>query len=557
MIKSNAKIVFIGINSSYSHTMLSYGYIRTYTEKHLTDLNWKYLESNIKDDAICFAVTAAEEQPDIILATAYLFNQEFLLKLLKPLKQLCPKCKIFLGGPQFLGDNREFLRANPEINGVIRGDESSVYRVISGDITSPGLCCITNDNYFDNGIASHLGKADEIPSPYIEGYYQRGKPFYQVETSRGCNGRCCFCTSALSNNVMTFSIDRIRNELSVLVKDGVKEIRIVDRTFNESTPRALELLRLFRDEFPTMRFHLEINPAKLNDSLLEMIKSFPTGHLHLEVGIQTFSDTSLKAVSRPANSQRSHDGLKQLTVLDNIEVHADLIAGLPEQNYRDLLHDIQQMVEIGPEEIQLENLKVLPGTPLEQSPSAGMIWNPLPPYDILETAGFTRNELIKTRILSKLIDGYYNVPGFRKLFTYCVKRVPDFSERFCEHVRVNCDPLSKHSPKMRLELLESFASNTNDKLTAELVRFTWLQLGISPDKYGIKVRKILPEDKLEGSPIWDSNSDKPAKRCFDANFNFNVSEYLTTGNAQLTQLAYLCRFFMVHGQNMKSIFKIS
>lgn len=550
------KIVFTGVNSSYSHTMLSYGYVRAYTERFVDDCSWEYLETNINDDPAGFMLRIAGVQPDIVLGTVYLFNQEFMFRVMKSLKRLIPACRIYLGGPQFAGDNRAVLTQNPEFSGVIRGDESSVWRLINGaSAIVPGLCRIHNGEYVDCGATCHDGAADDIPSPYELGYYQSGKPFYQVETSRGCNGRCSFCTSALSTGVLNFSLSRIRNELDVLRRDGVKEIRIVDRTFNESTSRAVGLLRLFRDDFPEMRFHLEINPAKLNSEILDALGSFPSGSLHLEAGIQSFSDACLKAVSRPANAARSRQGLEQLLALGNVEVHADLIAGLPEQSYSDTLRDVEQLIRLAPHEIQLENLKVLPGTPLECKPVAGQIWNPLPPYEILQTKGFSADELQQTRYLSKLIDSYYNVPDLRGLFAYCVKHHPGFLERFINYVRSQCDPLQKYSPKIRLEHMQGFAWEQNDSRLEELVKFIWLKLGISPEHYGIKVYKIVPGETEQGKGIWDSGSDQPAKRFFEADFSFNAAEICLTEDPLFIDGAHVYRFYLVHGQNTKAIYE--
>jgi radical SAM superfamily enzyme YgiQ (UPF0313 family) len=548
------KIVFVGVNSSYSHTMLSYGYVRAYTERFINDCSWEYLETNINDDPTGVMLRIADAQPDIVLGTVYLFNQEFMFRILKPLKRLIPDCRIYLGGPQFAGDNRAVLTQNPEFTGVIRGDESSVWRLINdASAIVSGLCHIQNGEYVDGGTACHEGAADDIPSPYELGYYQRGKPFYQVETSRGCNGRCSFCTSALSTRVLNFSLSRIYNELDVLRRDGVKEIRIVDRTFNESTSRAVELLCLFRDDFPEMRFHLEINPAMLNREILEALGSFPVGSLHLEAGIQSFSDASLKAVTRPANAARSIQGLEQLLALGNVEVHADLIAGLPEQSYTDTLRDVEQLIGLAPHEIQLENLKILPGTPLENKPVRGHIWNPLPPYEILQTKGFSTDELQQTRYLSKLIDSYYNVPDLRGLFAYCVKNYPGFLERFMNYVKSQCDPLQKYSPKIRLEHMQGFAREHGDIRLEELVKFIWLKLGLSPEHYGIKVYKTVPGETEPGRKIWDSSSDQPAKRFFEADFSFNAAQICLMKDPFFIDGVHIYRFYLVHGQNTKAI----
>ena len=50
MRNSQKTITFLEVNSSYSHTMLSYGYLRAYTEKMLAGWNWNHIETTINED---------------------------------------------------------------------------------------------------------------------------------------------------------------------------------------------------------------------------------------------------------------------------------------------------------------------------------------------------------------------------------------------------------------------------------------------------------------------------------------------------------------------------
>ena len=160
----------------------------------------------------------------------------------------------------FLKFLTEYLLQNPEIDAVIRGDESSFHQLLNNiddDWNNiQGICYLdASDNYHDFGAAQYTGELDELPSLYEKGYFKADKPFYQLETSRGCNGSCSFCTSAISQSVRYFSLERIESDLTVLKNAGVKEIRIVDRTFNADKKRAVAMLEMFRDTFTEMCFH--------------------------------------------------------------------------------------------------------------------------------------------------------------------------------------------------------------------------------------------------------------------------------------------------------------
>ena len=65
---------------------------------------------------------AAKCKPDIIAATAWLFNKEILLHIICRLKALLPNSKVILGGPEFLGNNKDFLLSTPFVDCVFRGE---------------------------------------------------------------------------------------------------------------------------------------------------------------------------------------------------------------------------------------------------------------------------------------------------------------------------------------------------------------------------------------------------------------------------------------------------
>ena len=76
------------------------------------------------------------------------------------------------------------------------------------------------------------------------------KPWVQLETTRGYFNTCAFCVSGGEKPVRTLSIDVIRQRLIEIHKQGIKNVRILDRTFNYDTRRAKELLNLFLEFSP-------------------------------------------------------------------------------------------------------------------------------------------------------------------------------------------------------------------------------------------------------------------------------------------------------------------
>ena len=273
------KILWIDLNSSYAHSSLALPALHA---QIMTDpsIEWEIVSATINENAGMIVDEIYHHQPDILAATTWLFNHEQLIHVASRVKALLPKTCLVLGGPEFLGDNEEFLRKNPFVDCVFRGEGEEVFpqwltcwNHPEQWHTVPGLCYLTPyKEYKDNGIARVLNFAGLVP-PEQSRFFNWSKPFVQLETTRGCFNTCAFCVSGGEKPVRTLSIESIRRRLQLIHAHGIKNVRVLDRTFNYNPRRAKELLRLFLEFHPDIRFHLEIHPALLSEELPENVQS--------------------------------------------------------------------------------------------------------------------------------------------------------------------------------------------------------------------------------------------------------------------------------------------
>jgi radical SAM superfamily enzyme YgiQ (UPF0313 family) len=341
-----------------------------------------------------------------------------------------------------LGDNESFLRRNPYVDCVFRGEGEEAFahwltcwedREIWKSIV--GLCYLDTDGqYQDNGLARVLA-FDQLTSPEESSFFNWSKPFVQLETTRGCFNTCAFCVSGGEKPVRTLSIETIRQRLQVIHKHGIRDSRVLDRTFNFNIHRAKELLKLFLEFHPHMRFHLEIHPALLSEELKTELQQLPKGLLHLEAGIQSLREDVLEKCLRKGKLCEALNGLRFLCSLDNMETHADLIAGLPLYHLEEIFEDIRTLADFHAGEIQLESLKLLPGTDMRRrSEELGISYSPLPPYEVLQTNEITTGELQVARRLSRLLDAFYNTPAWQELTRTLILNEVGFLPHFLEYL---------------------------------------------------------------------------------------------------------------------------
>lgn len=434
--KKKMRITWLDINASYAHASLALPAIHA----QCTDpsVEWNVVRGTIGGNRSEIMQNVLDQYPDIIAFTAWLFNHEFMLDILARIKALLPSVTVIGGGPEYLGNNETLLRNHSFIDLVLRGEgEEAFYAWLSRCDrpeewdTVPGLCWIGAEGmYHDNGMARVSDFAGLNP-PEASAFFDWSKPFVQLESTRGCFNNCAFCVSGSDNPVRSLPVARMKERIDRLFARGVREIRMLDRTFNGSGNRAGELLALFASYAGKIRFHVELHPALLNEKVRRSIAALPPGVLHAEAGIQSLDDRVLAASGRAGKVADALDGLRFLCSQAGFETHADLIAGLPYYTFPQMVSDVRQLIGTGAAEVQLELLKLLPGTEMRRrAQELGIVYAPRPPYEVLRTEWIAPQELILAEKLSRLLDGYYNGSAWHTLFARLVLADPAFLGHF-------------------------------------------------------------------------------------------------------------------------------
>ena len=500
------KLLWLDLNSSYAHSSLALPALHAQIANN-TDIEWCMVSATINENTGSVVNQIYRHQPDIIAATNWLFNHEQLLHIVSRAKALLPHCCVILGGPEFLGDNEAFLYKNKFVSGVFRGEGEEVFPLWLKVWNQPrkewksitGLCYLNESGeYQDNGLARVMNFSELVP-PEKSRFFNWSKPFVQLETTRGCFNTCAFCVSGGEKPVRTLSLEAIKERLDVIHEHGIKNVRVLDRTFNYNNKRAKELLNLFR-EYPDICFHLEIHPALLSDELKQELTTLPKGLLHLEAGIQSLRENVLEQSRRIGKLSNALAGLHYLCSLENMETHADLIAGLPLYHLSEIFDDVRTLTEYGAGEIQLESLKLLPGTEMRRrADELGIQYSPLPPYEVLQTREITVDELQTAHYMSRLLDGFYNTPTWRNITRILILENPHFIHDLLDHlVRTDVIDTPLSLERRGLILYDFCKNHYPDYLTQ--VSIAWIEAGMSLKKAPaekVRTKRQLPPESWE------------------------------------------------------------
>lgn len=497
------KIVFLTVNCSYSHSSLALPLLHSACAD-LTQWEWFRYDMTNAEDVMAAVRAIHSHKPDLLLTDLYLFNRVTALDVLQRYHALSPECRIAVGGPECLGDGGARLRESyPWLDCIFRGEGEALLReyLLHFDDTPrtlPHILPIEGNGVYEDW--------ESTPYPVTDPFFVTEKPFVQIETSRGCPMGCLYCTSGRTKTRYR-SLEQVREELRFIALKGVSELRLLDRTFNMPQTRGAALLRLFREEFPMLRFHLEIHPQFMDEELRYELQNALPGQLHIEAGIQCLDMEVQTLMGRRSDPAAALDGLAFLCRQTAFETHADLLSGLPGQKWEHILTDTASLMRTGVAEIQLEVLKVLPGTPMRAlAAEHGICWNPATPYDVMCSDTMTLEEIQSSRDLSRLLDMTYNHKELHETVLTMTSECADFVRHLLAHFHKAGGTSSVlWDLKKRFLFLADFCREYHLEKSPRVLAYQWLCAGFPPEQ-GADIYSCKVSGVPEGAELYQGES---------------------------------------------------
>ena len=434
------KVLLTAVNAKYIHSNLAIYSMKAYAEQKGcpgAEIQLAEYTINQQQDGILRGIY--ENKPDLLCFSCYIWNISFVRELIRDVKKILPKTRIWVGGPEVSYDAEDFLKEMPQVTGVICGEGEETFAEVvrtyaqwekqeqePGKLADvPGIVYRDGEKLVFTGNRDILNM-DELVFPYENLSLFEHKIIY-YERSRGCPFSCSYCLSSIDKKLRFRSVFLVKKELQFFLDHQVPQVKFVDRTFNCKKEHAMEIWKYIKEhDNGITNFHFEIAADLLTEEEIGLIAAMRPGLIQLEIGVQSTNERTLQEIRRKTSFQEICKKVRAVAEGENVHQHLDLIAGLPYEDYKSFQKSFCDVYALRPQQLQLGFLKVLKGAYMEEMADAyGCVYKSKEPYEVLKTKWLTYGEISRLKGIEEMTEVYYNSGQFFYTLKVLEKEFPD------------------------------------------------------------------------------------------------------------------------------------
>jgi radical SAM superfamily enzyme YgiQ (UPF0313 family) len=461
-----------------------------------------------------------ESNPDHVGFSMYVWNRSLALEIASILKQRKPSIVIFAGGAEATADQAGIL-ADPAMDFVLAGEGEVLIVETLGRL----LKGAPPREIADSAGPIPVHDLASLPSPFLDGTLSPADYGGALwELSRGCPFSCDFCFESRGKvGPRRIPMDRVEAELDFFVSSGIREVFVLDPTFNYDKANAKRVLRLIATKAPDIHFFFEIRSEFLDR---EMAGIFATIRCSLQIGLQSAHPQVLRNIGRSFDPA---DFEAKMLLLHNADVvyGFDLIYGLPGDSLEGFRTSLDFAMSLVPNHIDVFRLAVLPGTRLaENAPALNLKHEACNPYHVLESPTFNSEDLARAERIAHGCDVLYNygkaVPWFDIILEALEVSPSEVFERFAAWLESHP---SEDITQSQCNFIRSLFEERGDSLMGGIAEDIINYFGYS--------------EELMDAQTMESERQDPASRRVTFNHNpVDLLEQMEAGTTNLEELVF-------------------
>jgi radical SAM superfamily enzyme YgiQ (UPF0313 family) len=460
------EILLVGVNAGYIHSALGLRCVLV----NMRELQGRtaILETDSQESTPTQLVERIlRRAPRVVGFSVYIWNVEFVQATLRLLRVCSPELGVVLGGPELVAsdlDQSWLELADAIVCGEAEEVAQEVFERVARGERRFGIVEAPPPDLRTVALPYELYEDADLASRVV-----------YLESTRGCPMHCEYCSSAGGSGIRPFPLDRLLPAFERLIARGARNFKFLDRSFNLNGDHGLAVLDFFLDIAPAdVGLHLEFVPHSINAAWRERLLRFPPQALHIEVGVQTLNPEVGLRIRRPINRDAISKMLNFLTEEAQASVHADLIAGLPGEDWDSIAAGFNWLLAQRPAELQFGILKRLPGTAIgRHAAEFGMRYAPDPPYEILCSDQLPFAQMRRLVRFARCWELLHNRPRFREACLLLCNR----GESAFDEVMAVADWVEQHygrlhalAPKQIAKALQAVAGDEYPEVRAAIER---------------------------------------------------------------------------------------
>ncbi len=461
------RILLATLNSKYIHSNLALKYLYMAGIGYSPSLEIKEFTINNSDDYVYTELLRCEY--DVICFSCYVWNIEKIKYLCENLKKAKPELRIVLGGPEVSYECEAFLRENPSVDALIFGEGEATFRqmVHALEYGYPAFSEIKGLAYRAGShilINEPMEKIpfEMLPFPYAGLPLDDDKVIY-YESSRGCPYGCSYCMSSLEQDLRVLPLERVKEELKYFIYKEVKQVKFIDRTFNWNENRAVEIMEFLMEmDNGITNFHFELCGSLIGKKFLDAADRARPDLFQFEIGVQSTNPVTQQAIGRNENSSKALENIYRLAEMGGAHIHADLIAGLPYEDFRSFKNSFNDLYGTYADVIQVGFLKLLKGTSIRYDASHAYEYRSQAPYEFISNRFISAGEVVVVKKLETVLDLFHNRGGFERTLEKCMERTDltpfDFYVEFSDYFYLKGYQHRNHSKEDLYRIMHGFLS---------------------------------------------------------------------------------------------------
>ena len=341
---------------------LGLAWIYSYLEKHLPQVKidiYDFLLEPELEDELFERINNGEFDILGIQAHSNATAHE-AIRISKTVKKINKKIKVIIGGNAATFAPQFFLMSGA-VDFVVFGEGEITLKELLEHILNKkndyseikGISYICDGKVVRTSNRDLIVDLNTLPLPDRKVFHWKKYPQWSLMTSRGCPFSCSYCSSTQfwGKRIRFRNADNVFEEIQELVKEfHVKRLYILDDTFGVNREETTELLNRIIDNDFKLEWACLTRAEIVDEEYLDLFKK--AGCVQVHFGLETANIETQSLINKNLNINYLTKMVRYAQSI-SLKTKLSVIFGLPNETEEQILHTIDYLLEMKPNEVQI------------------------------------------------------------------------------------------------------------------------------------------------------------------------------------------------------------